>query len=114
MIIIDPLSAAVKLLDVFKKSKRAIAWMQLLGSMFFSALIAFLGAGGLALMDGHGLLWSLGAGMLAAALSLLSLFTVSPLTRGMMVSVPKKVVEAHQEQDTDQVVIRHGDTKTQR
>lgn len=106
MLIIDPLGAVVSLFEVFKKSKRARAWASLLFSMAFSGLIGFLGGMGAALVAGEGFLFSLGSGLLVAAGSLLSLFLASPLTRGMMISVPKQVVEAHQEGD-DQVKITH-------
>lgn len=104
MIIIDPLSAVVKLIGVWRESKQAQAWARLLGSMLFSGLIAFLGSAGSALVAGQGLLVGLGYGLLAAATSLLALFVASPLTRGMMISVPKGVIERFQSSD-DQVKI---------
>ncbi|MCI0402669.1 MAG: hypothetical protein L0212_04005 [Acidobacteria bacterium] len=104
MILIDPGSALVKLFTAWRQSKQAQAWARLLFSMLFSGLISFLGAAGTALVGGEGLLVSLGYGMVAAAGVLFSLFLASPLTRGMMISVPRQIVERHQEQ-SDQVTI---------
>lgn len=104
MILIDPGSVLVKLFTAWRQSKQAQAWARLLFSMLFSGLISFLGAAGTALVGGEGLVVSLGYGMVAAAGALFSLFLVSPLTRGMMASVPRSVVEAHQNKP-DQVTI---------
>ena len=88
----DPVSLVSAFFFGWKKANRAKAWGRLVFSMAFSGIVSYYGAAGAALIAGQPELIAKGIGMLAVAVSLLSLFTKSNLTRGMSISVPNEVV----------------------
>lgn len=100
MIALNPLGFIAQLIAGYRIAKGLQAWLRLAAGMALSAIIAFLGTTGLSLLNGATWPYAIGAGMVATAVALLSLFTASPLTRGMAISIPQNVVRRlHEEQD---------------
>jgi hypothetical protein len=93
MFTLDPLGFVAQLIAGYREAKILQQWLRLVGSMVFSAIISYFGVAGLSLRMDESMLLARGAGYLAVAVSVLSLFCASPLTRGMMVSVPQSVVK---------------------
>ena len=60
--------------------------------MVFSAIVAYTGVTGAALLAGESEIMAKGAGMVAVAVSLFTLFKASRLTRKMMIALPSDVV----------------------
>ena len=96
----------VSIVAAWSDAKTAHAWMRLVFSMIFSGVIAYYGAAGAALISGTSELLAKGYGYLAVAVSLLSVFVASPLTRGMMISIPQSVVKRLHEQAAQTTIRR--------
>ena len=105
MLILDPLGAIVKFIEIWRRGGEEKKWAELYFSLWFAAIVAFLSTTGGWLAVGSGLLVSVGYGMLASATSLAAIWLASPLTRGMTTSLPKKVVEEIQK--LEDVKIEH-------
>ncbi len=98
------LSAIVGLYKVIKSEQRMWAWGRLVFGMTFSAVTAGLFTCGSALVAGSTFLFALGAGLVSAASISWVLFLRSPLTKGMMASMPQGL--AAKVQETDQTTVQ--------
>lgn len=97
----NPFTAVAALIVGLKAEKHlwqeVRKWLSLIFSMIFSGLVAFLFVTGGMLLSGQNILESLGGGFVAVGTSLLALFLKSPLTRGLMISIPQEAVrELHE------------------
>lgn len=105
MLVLDPLGAIVKFIEVWRRGGEEKKWAELYFSLWFAAIVAFLSTTGGWLSAGSAWSVSIGYGMIAAATSLTAIWLASPLTRGMTASIPKKVIE--EVQKLDDVRIEH-------
>lgn len=78
--------------------------VRLAASMFLSGLLGFSAAAGPSLMAHQGWQFSIGIGMLTGSAGILTVFLRSPLSKGLMVSVPQSLVKGLQD-NPDQTVI---------
>jgi len=103
---VNPFNAIAEF--ILGKIKEGIwaAWLKFLFDLIFSAIVSFLFVCGSALVSGARGSIAIGAGMIAAAVSLTVLFRreTSKLTRGMLVVLPGS--EAVKELETDLQVIQ--------
>ena len=96
---------------VHKKMKQRQAWFRLGMSIFTTAFISFTGTWGFTIVTLHeqgadditALLLGFAWGLIIMSVSVVGLWLRSPLTKGMTLVVPRKIME--QEQDQDQTTI---------
>jgi hypothetical protein len=79
------------------------AWMKLLFTMSFSAVVSFLFVCGTVLLSTRSVVIAVGTGMISAAVAMAELFRRSPLTKKLMVVLPAE--EAKAEIDSNMQVI---------
>lgn len=72
--------------------------VELLLEMGIASSIAFMAACGVALLTKQSVAWSVGCGMVAAAVALLATFQASPNSKGLVISLPQQA--ASKELDT--------------
>ena len=97
MLVLDPLGAIVKFIEVWRRGGEEKKWAELYFSLWFAAVVAFLSTTGGWLSTGSAWSVSIGYGMVASAVSLTVIWLSSPLTRGMTTSIPKNVIDKVQE-----------------
>lgn len=100
---LDPFRALGEIVVGLHRTGKLNKWFELLFSMFWSYGVAFSFAMGTALRLGDSALPALGAGLIAGAGAVCAVFFASPLTRGMVVSVPRGVPTK------DAEIFKHGD-----
>lgn len=96
---------------VHKKMRQRQAWFRLGMSIFVTAFISFTGTWGLTIValnergvgDLTALLLGFAWGLIVMSASVVGLWLRSPLTKGMTIMVPRKIME--QEQDQDQTYV---------
>lgn len=88
--------ALVNLWKEWKVDKEWQAWLKLVLSTGYSAVIAFLGTDGIMLMAGVHWLTALGTAMLATAVSIVGVLLRQPQGRSLMLSLPANVVAEYQ------------------
>lgn len=99
LISVDPLAW----IDAWKKRTALFEWVTLLTTLAFSSITSFLYACGTALMAGRSKPFSIGSGMVSAAVMATVLWRRSPLTKGTTVALPS--AEAATEINTSTQVI---------
>jgi hypothetical protein len=88
----DPFSGAVALVVGLIRTHRLNEWARLCFAMLWSYWTAFSFAMGTALVAAQPLPVALGSGMLTGAGAACFLFLRSPLTKGLMIAVPKELL----------------------
>jgi hypothetical protein len=89
---LDPISAAVNLAIGLIRTHKLNEWAKLCFAMTWSYLTSFSFATGAALVAHQPALVSIGSGMVAGASVACFLFARSPLTKGLMVSLPRELI----------------------
>ena len=88
----DPFSGLANLVIGLIRTHRLHAWVRLCFSLTWSYCTAFSFATGSALIAHQPVATAIGSGMVLGASAACFLFVRSPLTRGLMVSVPKDLI----------------------
>jgi len=88
--------ALVNLWKEWKVDREWQAWLKLIVSTVYSAVIAFLGTEGIMLMAGVAWGKALGTAMLATAVSIVGVTLRVPQGRSLMLSLPPDVVAEYQ------------------
>ncbi len=97
---LDPISGAVSLVIGLIRTHKLNEWAKLCFAMTWSYLAAFSFTTGTALVAHQPALVAIGSGMVAGAGVMSFLFARSPLTRNLMVSLPRDlIVEAEGNQN---------------
>ena len=97
---LDPITGAINLAIGLIRTHKLNEWAKLCFAMTWSYLTAFSFAAGSALVAHQPALVAIGSGMVAGASVACFLFARSPLTKGLMVSLPKElIVEAEGNQE---------------
>jgi hypothetical protein len=89
---LDPISGAVNLVVGLIRTHKLNEWAKLCFAMSWSYLTAFSFAAGSALMAHQPALVAIGSGMVMGASAMCFLFARSPLTRNLMVSLPRELI----------------------
>lgn len=89
----DPISGIIGLFMKRALEAKIGQRITLLLEMSIASSIAALGACGLALLAHQAVAWSIGAGMVAAAIALLATFQASPNSKGLIISLPQATSE---------------------
>jgi hypothetical protein len=89
---LDPISGGVSLVVGLIRTHKLNEWAKLCFAMTWSYLTAFSFATGSALMAHQPLLVAVGSGMVLGASAVCFLFARSPLTRNLMVSLPRDLI----------------------
>ena len=84
---------ATSWISAWRRDTKLFEWVTLLTSLGFSTLVSFLFACGSALMAGQSKPFSIGSGMVSAAVMATVLWRRSPLTKGTTVALPEKEAE---------------------
>jgi hypothetical protein len=92
MIGFDLGTSLVDLWGVWKKDKEFQAWIRLILSTVYSAIIAFLGVDGAVLVAGQHWLVAMGSGFVAASVSITGILLRDPQGKKLMLSLPEPVV----------------------
>lgn len=87
----DPVTGLVGLFLKRALDSKIMQYAILAFEMGIAATIAFLLACGLPLMAKQPVAWSIGAGMVAAALAMFATFQASPHSKGLVISVQSQV-----------------------
>ena len=95
--IVDLVGIVPSIITAWKGANRAKAWGRLIFSMVFSGITSFYGVAGATRLAGQPEIMADGAGMLAVAVSLFTLFKASRLTRKMMIALPSDMVNRAEE-----------------
>ncbi len=88
----DPVGGLAGLIVGLIRTHKLDQWARLCFAMLWSYCTAFSFAAGTALAAGHAASVAIGSGMVAGASVSCFLFARSPLTTGLMVSVPRELV----------------------
>lgn len=94
--LLDLGNVLVNLYKFWKQDAETQAWVKLLLSTGFSAFIALTGATGSALVAKQPAPIAVGMGLIACAVSVLSVLLRAPQGRSLMLSVPQGVVKQYQ------------------
>jgi uncharacterized membrane protein YagU involved in acid resistance len=96
----DPLSGAANLIVGLIRTHKLNEWAKLCFGMAFSYAAAFSFTTGSVLVARQAALVAIGSGMVAGACAMLFLFVRSPLTKNIMVAVPRELtLEAEERQE---------------
>jgi hypothetical protein len=105
-------AALVNLWKAWKEDREFQAWIKLVMSTVYSAVIAFLGTDGLCLVAGMHWLLALGSAMVATAVSIAGVLLRAPQGRSLILSIPMPVTKAIQDaENSGQVTIEGKDVK---
>jgi hypothetical protein len=96
MISLNLAMALVNLWREWKVDREWQAWLKLIVSTVYSAVIAFLGTDGICLLAGMHWLTALGSAMLATAVSIVGVVLRVPQGRSLILSLPPNVVAEYQ------------------
>lgn len=89
---VDPIGGAVSLVIGLIRTHKLNEWAKLCFAMVWSYVAAFSFAAGSALVARQPALVAAGSGMVAGACVMCFLFARSPLTKNLMVSVPRDLI----------------------
>lgn len=102
----DPFQALAKTILGIWEGKKIQQWAILLFEIALSGILGFLLACGGCLVSGTRVSLAIGSGMISAAVGMLLVFQRSPLTKGMLLVIPKLDEAAQQLAHTGQTVQR--------
>jgi hypothetical protein len=105
MLSLDLPGAAVKLYQVIRQDRELQDWVKLILGAFFSAFIAFTGATGASLSSGVHPAVAIGFGLLACSGSTLGVLLRDPRARSLLLSIPKPVIAAYQEEQKQVTIL---------
>lgn len=75
------------------KQSAIALWLKLLFTLSFSATVAFLFISGTVMLKTGSALTGIATGMISAAICMLGVFQTSKLTKGLLVVIPKAVMD---------------------
>ena len=100
----DPISGVLSAFFQHAAESKVLKYAILVLEMGIAASIAFLSIAGGSLMANQAIAWSMGAGMVAAAIAMLATFGASPNAKGLVIAVQKDITQ--QESNTPITTIK--------